>query len=400
VPLLIGEASLGMKYILLHDRYTGGAPLSLPVYISNNLYRELKLPPKTSEIVGNIHLSIQLAYRSTVKYRPGYENTCTRNTKDNEKSSSPEEILTDHQESRPPSTYRSTTESSTQKSAPKDRIVINSRPRKERTPTFEDTLYLEMRVSVTDPYDVFHVKHRNLDLCEGQVSKGQDLVVTSVLFLPGEQGSIHNRLMLSRLSQNFLILQVWRKEQLVGIAKIGTDPIHETYLAGETDSNQCLTFYDGVIDVVDIFEGQKVAELKIKVRVGSQQFIEPPDSSGTATTLCQQQQQNGSTKENSKSVQTSFIECERNKASTPDSLADVNDNHCGTASEDEEVISSKSKQEDDECDSTKTTVNVEICIEEARNLPYLKSEGGKVEPRVYATLLEHSVNLSTQVKVS
>lgn len=251
-----------------------------------------------------------------------------------------------------------------------------------------------MRVSVIDDYDVFHVKHRNLDLCEGQVSRGQDLVVTSLLFLPGEEGSIHNRLMLSRLSQNFLILQVWRKDQLVGIAKVGTDSIHEAYQSGEIHSNQCLTFYDGVIDVVDIFEGQKVAALKIKVRVGSEKFIQPPESS-TTTTLCQQQ----SSSDNSKSVQTSFLDTERNKDEDSERTPDVNDNHCENATEDSvEEISSKLDGSDG-CDDINNSVDVEICIEEARNLPCLKSEGGKIEPRVYATLLEHSSNLATQIQI-
>ncbi len=207
VPLLIGEASLGMKYILLHDRYTGGAPLSLPIYISNSLYRDLKLPTKTSEIVGNIHLSIQLSYRGTVKYNPVTKNACagSENTKENETSNNYTEKTHTEPEVIEGSTYRSsTTESVNQPSpsAPRERITITSRPRPDsnvKMQIFKDTLYLEMRVSVTDPYDVFHVKHRNLDLCEGQVSQGQDLVITSVLFLPGEDGSIHNRYLLIQL---------------------------------------------------------------------------------------------------------------------------------------------------------------------------------------------------------
>ena len=91
VPLLIGEATLGMKYLLLHDRYTGGAPLSLPIYVANALFRELKLPQNTSEIVGNIHLSIQLVYRSTVKSRPGSSTACTS-------SANPREELIEEQE--------------------------------------------------------------------------------------------------------------------------------------------------------------------------------------------------------------------------------------------------------------------------------------------------------------
>ena len=199
IPLLIGEASLGMKYLLLHDRYTGGAPLSLPVYISNSLFRDLKLPPKTSEIVGNIHLSIQLSYRATVNYRPG-GNSCANGVNENAKTSPRCEVIDQEREVRsasapsiPNKSTNTTNNPDTRTGLQREKVTISSRPRKAINPIFEDTLFLEMRVSVIDAYDVFHVKHRNLDLCEGQVSRGQDLVVTSLLFLPGEQGSIHNR---------------------------------------------------------------------------------------------------------------------------------------------------------------------------------------------------------------
>jgi len=395
VPLLMGEATLGMKYLLLHDRYTGGAPLSLPVYVSNSLFRDLKLPTNSSEIIGNVHLSVQLAYKGTVKSRHNSQesifnsnnekvtdsevNVSDANTNDAEPNSAPIPPVSDSNEEigLPESNVPTSTSA---------RKVINSRPRKERPPVFSNTLYLELRVSVADPYDVFHIKHRNLDMCEGDVSAGQDLVVTSILFLSGDQNAVHNRLMLSRLSQNYLIIQVWRKDQLVGIAKVETNSIYESYKDGELECNKCLSFYDGPINVVDIFEGQSVAELNVRVRVGSDKFISAPTDQVNTSTLCHQ---NDKQNDNSKSVQTSFLDCPDVDATSKndgkcDDNTDMNHNVCQTD------LPSQNNENG--------TIKVEIRIEEARNLPFLKSKGGKVVPKVYVTLLEHTSNLYTDIK--
>jgi len=57
---------------------------------------------------------------------------------------------------------------------------------------------------------------------------------------------------------------------------------------------------------------------------------------------------------------------------------------------------------DNVCDTRQNnedgTIKVDIRIEEARNLPFLKSKGGKIVPKVYVTLLEHTSNLHTDVK--
>ena len=141
----MGEATLGMKYLLLHDRYTGGAPLSLPVYVSNSLFRDLKLPTNSSEIIGNVHLSVQLAYKGTVKSRHNSQdsifnsnnekvtdsevNVSDANTNDAEPNSAPIPPVSDSNEETglPESNVPTSTSA---------RKVINSRPRKERPPVF------------------------------------------------------------------------------------------------------------------------------------------------------------------------------------------------------------------------------------------------------------------------
>ena len=59
--------------------------------------------------------------------------------------------------------------------------------------------------------------------------------------------------MLSRLNQNYLILEVWSGDKLQGVAKIPTEPLRTAFKPGRSlDRN----FFDGPVDVVDLIEDQ------------------------------------------------------------------------------------------------------------------------------------------------
>ena len=68
----------------------------------------------------------------------------------------------------------------------------------------------------------------------------------------------------------------------------------------------------------------------------------------------------------------SFLDSETNKNEISEDSADVNDNNCDISHD--EVIDSENN-ETDYNNTNNSTVNVEICIEEARNLPYLRNNG-------------------------
>ena len=65
--------------------------------------------------------------------------------------------------------------------------------------------------------------------------------------------------MMSRLNNNYLVLEVWSNGSLLGISKLNTTPIHSAFKTGfnpfQTGSEQ-LDFYNEDIDVVDLFQNK------------------------------------------------------------------------------------------------------------------------------------------------
>ena len=65
-----------------------------------------------------------------------------------------------------------------------------------------------------------------------------------------------------------------------------------------------------------------------------------------------------------------ILDSETNKNELSDDTTDDNDNNCDTSNN--EVVVSEIKETNN---NDIANVNVEICIEEARNLPYLRNKG-------------------------
>ena len=165
-PLLLGEATLGLKHLLIQDRFSSGETLSLPLYSSTSLFRDLKLPADTTEIIGNVHLSLMF---SCVGVAVGSRIVENKNAGEQPSSRAAE----------PSRDGRRT-------------VTINSKTEKENV--FSEAILLRLRVSMDGPEELT-VKHRNLEgsVSQGEVGNGKELEVTSCLFLPGKQGNLHNR---------------------------------------------------------------------------------------------------------------------------------------------------------------------------------------------------------------
>jgi len=178
IPLLLGESSIGLKHLLLFDKYSLGDSLSLPLYSSTSLFRDLKLPLDSHEIIGNVHVSLKFEFgRSAVGSRiVNHKNI-------GEKPSSSKD---------PEQTLES---SSSPVNEGRNSVTINSRTENETG--FTEPILLQLRVQLPDSNkdERLIIKHRNLEgtVSEGEVGDGQELVVTTSLFLPGQEGNIHNR---------------------------------------------------------------------------------------------------------------------------------------------------------------------------------------------------------------
>lgn len=52
----IGDANLGLKYLLINSKYSSGSDMKLPMYSSTSFRKHLE-PYFKEEIIGDIHLS-------------------------------------------------------------------------------------------------------------------------------------------------------------------------------------------------------------------------------------------------------------------------------------------------------------------------------------------------------
>jgi len=426
-PLPIGDASVGLKHLLLHDKYSNGETLTLPLYAAGSLFRELKLPKDSNEIIGNIHMSFKFEFGSAAAgsrlgevsdklSRSGVSVKQSRKPSldsDNPSMVSDKPFLVSNKPSRP-----LTSEDPPRpvlQSPVRERRTINSRPEKEAAAAgFSEAVLLQLRVTAADAAsESLTVKHRDLEgeTKEGEVGDGKEMVVTTSLFLPGVQGNLHNRLMLSRLNHNYLILEVWAGDQLRGVSKIPTEPLHSAFKAGRPLNRK---FVEQRVDVVDLLEDQVVGELFVSVYVGSAKYIwgkdyQEPVAEETSGKL-------------HASVQTSFIDKpeEFSNFEKDESIIEIHrepetSNSRTVETDKEETNGIDGANNNDQVDhdvggnevsSNVTDVNdnnitgslVEICIEEARNLPTVKSKGNRVAPCCYITLLEQKGLISTQVE--
>ena len=208
-PLSIGEASVGLKHLLLHDKYSCGEPLMLPLYASGSLNRDLKLPQDSSEIIGNVHLSFKFEFSTPVSSgarlltavaeKPAWKGPLIVDNKPEQQENDNEAaVLT---EALPSTTTRPPSSSvlNSPRSPVRERRTINSRPERDTAVAagFNEAVLLQLSVrgTVSDAAERWTVKHRDLEgeVQEAEVGGGEEMVVTNSLFLSGPQGKLHNR---------------------------------------------------------------------------------------------------------------------------------------------------------------------------------------------------------------
>lgn len=438
LPCHIGDATLSLKSLLLQDRYASGEMFTLPLYASNTLFRDLNL---NNEIIGNVHLSIKFESSATACGIALFESPMMNADNGTEQSSRRKykncEIVEDLQQQvlTPTGNSSQLRRSSDLRRDERRSVTISSttRPIDWQEPIVITPIVLEMRINSIHQ---FWIKHRNLEggESEGEVGVGKEMLVTSFLFLPGKQGVIHNRLMLSRLNKNYLILEVWRDGSRLGVSKIETDPIHAALNGGVTVQSGCLNIFNGQVDIVDIFSDKKVGELHVSLTILSEteqsddaQNPEETDILGLEKKkqACEDDQTLGMSHA---SVQTSFLENQSSNSTLPsvptaerneevlDRNDDVIDNSGKTNEQKKDFDEDRNKVElisntlntvannscqTDENENRVDGVLVEILIEEARNLPTVKSKGGgRVAPSCYVTLMDGANILSSQIQES
>ena len=85
--------------------------------------------------------------------------------------------------------------------------------------------------------------------------------------------------MVSRLNNNFLVVELWSGSQLLGTTKLSTEAIHAAH---KTKAIQALDVFSGRTEVVDLFDKKVVNHLDVSLRVGTREFIEQDDAAAGA----------------------------------------------------------------------------------------------------------------------
>lgn len=413
VPFYLGESTLSLKYLLMHDKYSNGSVLSLPVYASQSLFKSLKMEPSASEIIGHIEVSFLLGTGAKFQNRPISPQKPVRDrgagARHEQVDEFPNGLASDLEKLRR-SALRETNLNNNSPKLTKDddggRVTLESSI-KGSPVVFPSSVLYHLNVSagrVEGGGSGCQVKVKMMDRREVSSGEGMSLVETDALFLPGEVGKTHNRRMLDRLKENYLMVELWRGEDtLLGLGKVPTDAIYQRYQSGQI-GEVCVAFDDWV-HVVDVVEGKTVGELKVLLCAGTHRQIDD---------VKRWEQKNGATQinadENDEIVQhgqnilneTITLEDGGNDSFEvqKEPVDDQTDGYDTPATSDysgpaedsiestprDDVPVSEDVNKSVEITNGTSQIRVQISVEEARNLPLVLRDNERVAPTCYTSL--------------
>jgi len=443
VPFYLGETVLGLKYLLMHDKYSNGSVLSLPVYASQSLFKTLKMEPNTSEIIGHIEVSFLLGTGTKFLNRPVSPQKPVRDfnsAKDRNDGGLSSGVISDLEKLKR-NGFVSSREVNLNNNNDRDLIKETFSENVERSDTgrvtlessvkgspviFSEAVLCHLKVS---PSSVIGgsgdclVKCRMFDRKEVSSSLGSSLNVTEALFLPGEVGKTHNRRMLERLKDNYLMVELWRRrkdeDDLLGLGKVPTDAIYRKYQSGQL--GEVCEAFDDMVEVVDVIEGRIVGEIKVMLSAGTHRQIaevkrKEQEKERNDREVLNQTEAVEDTLNQTEAVQgilneTITLEDEGDNVEDIvevnedlEKIVEMTDGYDTPASTDysargEDSIESTPRNEvpvsdviniEDDKSSENNHIRVQISIEEARNLPLVLKDDQRVPPTCYTSLPEQA----------
>jgi len=248
-PLLLGTASIGLKHLLDSEAMLStGLSLALPVYAAQGLARSLGVArAEAKEIVANVSVTLKFGIGEVVKEkkvrplsprkaeREGDDTSLTRQNLPTEESNTIRpQTVTLHSSSAPP----------LQISQPVLALL-----KADAAPS--------LPVNCT-------LVHRTWG---GEEVRGANLSCTEVLLVPGYAARTANKQLLSRLLANYLVVEVWQGQQLLGLSKIPTAPLHSGLGNGEPD--KVVEAFQGSVQVIGVKDGESVGQLMIGLWAGT-----------------------------------------------------------------------------------------------------------------------------------
>ena len=239
-PLLLGSASLGLKHVLDSGASLGpGLSLALPVYAAQGLARTLGgAATLAREIIANMSVCLRLG---VVEGRKAKQAAPLSPRKAEREGEAP-------QEPRPPP------------------ATLHSAP-SALTVTQPVLVLLAARPGAHLPAGC-SLRHRTWG---GREVRGEVLRCREVVLAPGRVATAANKQMLSRMLENYLVVEVWRAEVLLGLARVPSSPLHQGLGAGEPP--HLVVAADGLVEVVGLHDGEVVGLLEVGLWAGTEEQL-------------------------------------------------------------------------------------------------------------------------------
>ena len=152
-----------------------------------------------------------------------------------------------------------------------------------RKPLYQITSRNCSDVSVDAPVFVFlHVSCQDASMSSwanirmrwcwsGDVSCGLGQLRSQQLVLkPGAEGRIYNRQTSSALLDNYLVLELWRHDQITGIARVPTHSLH-TVCQSWSRHSAPVSCFDDLVEIVSVNNGAVIGQFNVQMRVGEEE---------------------------------------------------------------------------------------------------------------------------------
>jgi len=341
-PLLLGSASLGLKHVLDSGASLGpGLTLALPVYAAQGLARTIGgATTLAREIIANVSVCLRLGVVESSKAKQAAPLSPRKAEREGEAPPEPRP---------PPATLHS---------APSALAV--SRP---------VMVLLAARPGGHLP-DGCSLRHRTW---RGREVRGEVLRCREVVLAPGREATAANKQVLSRLLENYLVVEVWRASALLGLARIPSSPLHQGLSAGEPP--QLVVASEGLVEVVGLQDGEVLGLLEVGLWAGTEEQLKEVEGRGQLVDRQTMTDEMESVveviPETQKEVVVEIIEelvdRESREVTTDGYDAPASDTECGDMSQDETVR--QVLEVEGEVGGRSATLGLRVVVGEGRNLP-------------------------------
>ena len=88
------------------------------------------------------------------------------------------------------------------------------------------------------------------------------LECSEVILKPETEGRFYNRQSLSSLLDNYLVLELWKHDEIVGIGRV---PTHGVHSAAQSWRGRGLTCYDDTVEIVSVTSGQVMGQFRVNL---------------------------------------------------------------------------------------------------------------------------------------